>query len=325
MEIPLPVLKSTYKRPLVYFNSHLETILPAISRKVPDVQYERERITTPDDDFLDLDWLKGHSQELVILSHGLEGSTDRAYMKGMARAFHRRGYEVLAWNFRGCSEEINRQLRFYHSGATDDFHTVVQHALRQKSYRAVFLIGFSMGGNITLKYLGEKGKRLSPEIKKAVAFSVPLDLHAACLKISTPQNFMYSRRFLRNLKEKITRKAKVMPNLLDTNPLSGIKTLMEFDDCYTAPLHGFENALHYYHSCSAIHYLDDISIPTLVLNAWNDPFLSEECYPVHLLEHHPNVYFDYPEQGGHVGFTRFKENGLFWSEERALEFVAKTS
>ena len=321
----MPVLKSTYKRPLAYFNAHVETILPAISRKVQGVRYQRERIATPDDDFLDLDWLRSDSDKLVILSHGLEGNTSRGYMKGMARAFHQRGYEVLAWNFRGCSEEINRQLRFYHSGATDDFDTVVQYALRQKSYEAVFLVGFSMGGNITLKYLGEKGTQLSAKIKRAVAFSVPLDMYAACMKISTPQNFVYSRRFLRNLKEKIIRKAKVMPGLLDTAPLTGIKTLMEFDNLYTAPLHGFENALHYYRSCSALHFLDNIYVPTLVLNAWNDPFLPEECYPLELLKDHPHVYFDHPERGGHVGFTHFKENGLFWSEERALEFVGKTS
>ena len=320
----MPVIKSTYKRPLVYFNAHVETIMPAISRKVPGVSYERERITTPDHDFLDLDWLRSDSQELVVLSHGLEGNTSRAYMKGMARAFYRQGYEVLAWNFRGCSEEINRQLRFYHSGTTDDLNVVIQYALQQKNYKSVFLIGFSMGGNLTLKYLGEKGKHVSPKIKKAITFSVPLDLHTACLKISTPQNFVYARQFLRDLKEKIARKASIMPHLLDTAPLDGIKTLMEFDDCYTAPIHGFENALDYYRRCSAIHYLADIRIPTLVLNALNDPLLSEDCYPVDLLKNHANVYFDYPQRGGHVGFTRFKENGLFWSEERALEFVAKT-
>lgn len=309
-----------YEAPFIYFSAHMETILPALFRKIKNVPYERERIHTPDDDFLDLDWVRKGSDKLVIISHGLEGSSTRPYIKGMARAFSNHGYDVLAWNFRGCSDQINKQLRFYHSGATDDLDLVIAHALTQ-SYKSIFLIGFSLGGNLTLKYIGEQGKNILSQIKKAVAFSVPLDLYTSCVKISEASNFVYSRRFLNNLKAKIISKAAVMPDVLETEKLKNIKTLKDFDDNYTAPLHGFKDALDYYSACSSINFLDDISIPTLIVNAKNDPFLSEECYPEARLKGHEHVVFEMPERGGHVGFTEFNKEGLYWSEKRALNFV----
>ncbi|MBL6445065.1 alpha/beta fold hydrolase [Fulvivirga sp. 29W222] len=309
-----------YEAPLIYFSAHLETILPALFRKIKNVDYTRERINTPDDDFLDLDWVQNNSNQLVVISHGLEGSSTRPYIKGMARAFSTQGYDVLAWNFRGCSDQINKQLRFYHSGATDDLHHVITHALA-KGYKKVYLIGFSLGGNLTLKYVGERGTNILSQVKMAVAFSVPLDLYTSCVKISEASNFVYSRRFLNNLKAKIISKAAVMPGVLETEKLKNIKTLKDFDDNYTAPLHGFKDAIHYYNTCSSINFLDDISIPTLIVNAKNDPFLSRECYPEDRLREHKYVLFETPERGGHVGFTEFNKEGLYWSEKRALNFI----
>ncbi|ELR68255.1 Hydrolase, alpha/beta fold family [Fulvivirga imtechensis AK7] len=309
-----------YEPPLAYFSSHIETIFPALFRKVKDIKYQRERIDTPDDDFLDLDWLRKDSKKLVIISHGLEGNSTRPYIKGMARAFFRYGYDVLAWNFRGCSDEINKQLRFYHSGATDDLNLVVDHA-SQKGYKDICLIGFSLGGNLTLKYVGEQGPEIKNTISKAVAFSVPLDLYSSCIKISESSNFIYSRRFLNNLKAKVLLKAQTMPGKLGTGALSKIKTIQDFDDHYTAPLHGFKNALDYYNACSSINFLKNISIPTLIVNAKNDPFLSQQCYPHEMLKGHPCITFEAPERGGHVGFTEFNKEGLYWSEKRALSFA----
>src|SRR6185503_13164266 len=159
-------------------------------RKVSTPPLVRERIITPDNDFLDLDWLKQGSNKLVIVSHGLEGNSRRPYVLGMLRAFHRHGFDALAWNYRGCGEEMNRQRRFYHSGATDDLDTVIGHCIDRNCYDSIYLIGFSLGGNITLKYLGER--TVNPIIKKAIAFSVPMDLRASCEKISTPPNWIYS-------------------------------------------------------------------------------------------------------------------------------------
>ena len=307
-----------YLPPFFLFSPHLETIYPALLRRVSLAPYTRERIVTPDDDFLDLDWLEKDSDSIVVISHGLEGNSSRPYIKGMAKALHAAGFNVVAWNFRGCSEEINRQLRFYHSGATDDLHTLVTHLSEKKHYKKIFLVGFSLGGNITLKYLGERA--VPDVIKKAVVFSVPLDLKTSCEKISRPVNRIYSNRFLRSLKGKILTKSRFRMEL-DTTKLRHIKTLVEFDDCYTAPLHGFRDAEDYYEQCSSIRFVGDIKTPCLIINTLNDPFLSPECFPENLLQAHPYVNLEILSRGGHVGFTQFNKNGLYWSEQRALEFL----
>lgn len=308
-----------YLPPFFLFGPHLETIFPALLRRVTLLPYSRERIHTPDDDFLDLDWLGKDSDRAVIISHGLEGNSTRPYIKGMAKALHANGFDVVAWNFRGCSEEMNRQLRFYHSGATDDLHTVVKHVSENRNYKQIFLVGFSLGGNLTLKYLGERNV---PEvIRKAVAISVPMDLATSCAKISAPGNRIYSNRFLKSLKGKILLKSRFRKEL-DIAKLQQIRTLEEFDECYTAPLHGFKNARDYYEQCSALRFVQHIKTPSLIINTLNDPFLSKECFPAALLEGHPFVKLQILSRGGHVGFTQFNKNGLYWSEQRALEFLS---
>jgi uncharacterized protein len=309
---------TVYVPPFFLFSPHLETIYPALLRRVTLKPYSRERIPTPDNDFLDLDWLQQSSHKLVIISHGLEGNSQRPYIKGMAKVFFDTGYDVLAWNYRGCSEEVNKQLRFYHSGATDDLGTVIDHAIDNKRYSEINLVGFSLGGNITLKFLGEKRSR--PQIKKAIAISVPMDLQSSCEKISQPANWIYARRFLKSLKRKVQMKSQRMAGL-DINGMDRIKTLHDFDDRYTAPLHGFKNAVDYYTRCSSIHFVKDITTPTLIINTLNDPFLSEACFPVQLLKDHPHVVLEILHRGGHVGFTQFNKNGLYWSEQRAIDFV----
>jgi predicted alpha/beta-fold hydrolase len=307
----------SYSRPYILFNRHLETIYPALFRRVDPVVASPERIDTPDGDFLDLYWANQGAEKLVILCHGLEGNARRPYMQGMARAFFLHGFDVLTWDYRGCGEEMNRTLRFYHSGATDDLHLVIKHAAA-KGYHQINLIGFSLGGNITLKYLGERHPD-AVQIHRAVVFSVPMELASSCRQISRPENLIYSYRFLKSLKDKVLRKSRLMKGL-DTKYLPAIRTLVQFDDRYTAPLHGFENASDYYHKCSSIHFLDAIETPTLIVNARNDPFLSAECFP--RLDKHRFIAFEAPVQGGHAGFTQFSKNGLYWSEERAVRFIA---
>jgi uncharacterized protein len=314
---------STYKSPKILFNSHIQTIYPALFRKIELEPSIRERIETVDLDFLDLDWYTNNNDRLVILSHGLEGDSGRPYIKGMINAFCKNSWDCLAWNFRGCSGEINRNLRFYHSGATDDLHEVIEHCLSKKDYKDIVLIGFSLGGNITLKYLGEQGNNIQKKIKKAITFSVPLDLHTSCEKISEPSQFIYSRRFLRNLKLKVKEKHLIMPEKLDLMQIDSIKTIKDFDDHYTAPLHGFRDAMHYYQECSSINFIEKVKIPTLVVNAKNDPFLSKECYPVDLSRKHDYLFFENPNEGGHCGFALFNNNNLYWSELRALKFAGE--
>lgn len=315
-------MTDAYLPPFFLFNGHLETIYPALFRRVSSPPFTAQRIATPDNDFLDTRLYSRGSKKIVILSHGLEGRADRPYIVGMGNACLQKGFDVLAWNFRGCGDEMNRQLRFYHSGATDDLDVIVSH-VSTLGYEEIHLIGFSLGGNVTLKYLGEN-RTLIPSLKKAAVFSVPMDLHTSCHTLSLPYNRVYANRFLKSLKKKIRLKAKLRKEL-DTSHLEKIRTLKEFDNFYTAPLHGFNNAVHYYDQCSSIRFVASIRTPTLIINAKNDPFLSPECYPETLLRGHPYVQFENPAKGGHVGFAQFNKNGLYWSEERALDFLSGNS
>jgi uncharacterized protein len=306
-----------YAPPFFLFNAHLETIYPSILRSVNFAYQKNERIVTPDDDFLDVSLSTQQSSKLVIISHGLEGDNERPYIKGMAKACFDAGFDILAWNFRGCGKALNRQLRFYHSGATDDLETIVRYAESLKQYSSIFLIGFSLGGNVTLKYAGEGMPSI---IKKVIGLSVPLHLKTSSEKISLPSNRVYANRFLKSLKSKILAKASLMKGL-DTTSIEKIKTLKDFDDRYTAPLHGFRDAEEYYFQCSSIRFIRDITVPTLIINAKNDPFLSAECFPDKELKDHPFVVFESPSRGGHVGFSQFISSGLYWSEQRALSFL----
>jgi predicted alpha/beta-fold hydrolase len=315
----MPLLpNSPYKRPKWLFNGHLETIYPALLRKVSFKNPTRERIDTPDGDFLDLDWYKQKNTRLIIVSHGLEGNSSRPYILGMARNFHEEGFDVLTWNYRGCGEELNRKAIFYHSGATYDLKTVVEHA--QKDYQELFLVGFSLGGNLTLKFLGEV-KSSYPKIKKAVAISVPMDLGGSCDKISKGENLMYSKRFLETLKVKVTRKSWFFPDELPLKKLDSVKTLRDFDDVFTGPLHGFADAEEYYQVNSSLQFLDQIEVPSLILNAKNDPFLSPSCFPEQLARKLDLVHFEFPKHGGHVGFSSSLSEKTYYSEARAVEFI----
>jgi predicted alpha/beta-fold hydrolase len=307
-----------YKRPALLFNRHLETIYPSLFRKVPSIGCIQNRITTPDDDFLDLDWYTSGGKKLVIISHGLEGNSKRAYVLGMVKAFIGLGYDVLAWNYRGCSHEINRRPRFYHSGATDDLNTLVEHVGNLNRYNEISLVGFSLGGNLTLKYLGERHNS-GHLIASAVAISAPLDLASSCSALAKPVNWMYVKRFLISLKKKVSEKSRMMELPISPN-LDSITTLREFDDQVTAPLHGFQNAADYYEKNSSLPYLEAIPNRTLILNALNDPFLSEECYPRKI--NNSKITLEFSEHGGHVGFAAFNQNGLYWSELQAIQFIA---
>ncbi len=308
---------SSYKRPSAFFSGHLETIYPALFRKVKNLSpATRERLSLRDEDFVDLDWRRQNNQRLVIIQHGLEGSSDRPYMLGMARHFYQNGYDTLAWNYRGCSGEANRKKRFYHSGATDDLHEVIENA--EKNYQEIFLVGFSLGGNITLKYIGEATR--SPKIKAAVAISTPLDLDAGASNLSTLRGKIYERRFLKSLKKKLREKDQRMPGTYDMKRLAEIKTIRQFDDAFTSQLHGFKNAKDYYQQCSSRNFLKTIQIPTLILNAVNDPFLTSESLDHALTQNLPWVHMETTTHGGHVGFISQGNEQSYWSEQRALTF-----
>ncbi|OKL39381.1 YheT family hydrolase [Pontibacter flavimaris] len=313
----MPLLLSKHRAPFYLFNGHLQTIIPSLFRQVEGVQYERERLPTPDDDFIDVDWSRVGSDALLVLSHGLEGDSHRPYITGMVKAFNAEGVDALAWNYRSCSGEPNKLLRSYHLGASDDLDFVLRHALASGKYKNVYLVGFSAGGNITLKYLGEAPEQVPEQVKRATVFSTPVDLKGSAQRISK----VYTQRFLKTLGEKLEQKRQMYPNDLDLTDYSLLWSFPEFDDRYTAPIHGFKNAEEYYARVSARQFLRDIQVPTLLVNAKNDPFLSVECFPMQEAEQNPYFYLEVPEEGGHVGFAEDFRKNRYYSEERALRFI----
>lgn len=322
----MPLISNSSYSPTTFFRyAHMDTVLPSALRRPDALPVQRVRIDTADDDFLDLDYHSdGHADKVAILSHGLEGSSRQPYMRGMAKALSARGWDSVAWNFRGCSGEPNRLLRFYHSGATEDLQSIIDHVSATPRYQKVALIGFSLGGNLTLKYLGDLGDKINPRIYKAVAFSAPCDLASCAYQLARPANRLYMWRFMRSLKTKMRSKAKSFPDLLDISELDQMRTFAEFDNRYTAPLHGFDGAVDYWTRCSSKPVLKQIHIPTLLVNARNDPFLATECYPEEEATDHPYFHFESPEYGGHVGFMCSHPNGKYWSESRTIEFLNQT-
>lgn len=301
---------------------HWQTMAPVLLRRVPVVTRRRERLELPDGDFLDLDWaIENASERLVLLTHGLEGASSDTYIQGMAWACLRAGWDVLAWNFRGCSGEPNRLLVSYHSGATGDLETVLNHALSTGRYRRVDLIGFSLGGNITLKFLGEKGTSLDSRVGRAVTFSVPCDLSSSSHQLARWSNRIYMGRFLRSLRTKIREKILRFPGQVQDLGLERMKTFREFDEAYTAPIHGFLGAEDYWEKASSLPVLTQITIPTLLVNAKNDPFLAAACFPEEAARESTHFHLEAPSAGGHLGFSATGKGIISGAEQRALRFL----
>ncbi len=317
----MPIIVSTYPNPPAYlFNGHLETIVPSLRRHVTGVSYWREKIDTPDGDFLNLDWSKVGSKKLLIISHGLEGDSMRHYALGLVKIFNRAGMDVLVWNNRTCGGEINLRPILYHHGASYDLDTVVQHVLGKKSYGEIFLAGISMGGAQTLKYLGEKGMDLPPQITRAAVYSTPCNLASSAATLKFRSNLFYKNRFLGKLKRKMEAKALQFPELIDLDLLRKVRDFDAFDNQFTAKLHGFRDAADFYKSVSADNWMGQIAIPALILNALNDPLLGPECYPVKLAESMSNIFLEMPRRGGHTGFA-LKDQEFTFGEFRILEFL----
>lgn len=320
----MPVIgASTYSAPPLFTNPHIQTIYPSVFRKVAGVRYERETIDTPDGDFLDLDWSSVGSDRMVLVMHGLEGDSQRAYVRGMVRTFNREGWDALALNFRGCGGRVNKTLRFYHSGQTEDLQTVIEHVASTKRYRGISLVGFSLGGNLALKYLGEPEPETHPLVKCGVAISAPCDLKTSGTKISSPGNRIYIKRFLRLLRRKIRMKMEIMPELINDEGYSEIKDFVQFDNRYTSRINGFRDANDYYEQASSKQFLGNVTLPTLLINAADDPFLSPECYPFEEAQASEAFFLERPGHGGHVGFVTFGKGGSYWHESRALEFITQ--
>ncbi len=312
------VSDSTYRPPAWLPGGHLQTIHPVLFRNVKTLTNRKERLELDDGDFLDLEWAGKGGERLAIISHGLEGCSQAKYVQGMAAALLVRGWDVLAWSFRGCSGELNRLASFYHSGMTEDLELVVRHAVAVHPAEKIDLVGFSLGGNLTLKYVGERGADINPAINRAVAFSAPCELACSSAKLAEWQNRIYMERFMKSLREKVKRKHERFPGELDVSGVDAMRTFAEFDDRFTAPLHGFDGAADYWKRSSCRQFLSGIAIPALLVTAVNDPILGPGCYPYEEAEASSRFFFEIPAQGGHVGFGSGEE---YWSEKRTVEFL----
>ncbi|MBN1251843.1 MAG: alpha/beta fold hydrolase [Bacteroidales bacterium] len=319
----MPLINSqTYTTPFLFRNYHLNTIFPALFRKIKGIKFQRIRINTPDDDFIDLDFSRIKSESIAILIHGLEGNAAKAYMKGLTRILNKSGMDVAAINLRGCSNQINKKYYSYHSGKTEDLDSVINYISDNYNYNKMFIAGFSLGGNLALKYVGEKADKINPIIKKVVGISVPCDLKSTAFKLNKADNWIYQKRFINSLKKKALEKIKMFPEFQNQEKeIRKSKNFIQFDNLVTAPANGFNDAEDYWIKNSCKPFLNSIRIPALLINAMDDPFLTDESYPFEEAKQNPNFYFEFPKYGGHVGFiNRCNFSNELWHEKRILEF-----
>jgi predicted alpha/beta-fold hydrolase len=310
---------------------HRQTIAGKYLRQTVSVRLERERWNTPDGDFLDLDFTEepAHAAAardapapLVVVLHGLEGGSRRAYALLAYHELARRGARAVGLNFRSCSGEPNRLPRSYHSGETGDLAFVLARLMERFPERPIGALGFSLGGNVLLKFLGERGA--GAPLAAAAAVSVPYDLAAGALSLEvSPMGRVYGWHFLRSLRRKVLGKAALLRESLPMDRVAAARTVREFDDVATAPLHGFRNAAHYYAECSSAGFLSRIAKPTLLLHARDDPFQPERVLPLRAMRDNPALVSGVVERGGHVGFVEGSPaRPTFWAEPEAARFLA---
>ncbi|RDI37276.1 hydrolase [Aquicella lusitana] len=303
-------------------NSHLQTLWPPIFRRdVKNIQLERERLELPDGDFIDLDWINRDEQApLVMILHGLEGSIQSHYAKGMLKTVSEQGWRGVFMHFRGCSGEPNRLPRSYHSGETGDVNFVIRVLMDREPDMMLGVVGFSLGGNVLLKWLGETGK-YNP-LKAAIAISVPFELHKAASRIQNGFSKFYQWYFIRCLRDRLAVKFQARPTSVDPSLMYEVSTMYDFDDKITAPLHGFSGVEEYYSTASSRQYLRYIHVPTLILHAKDDPFMSEDVIPTEN-ELSPQVKLEVTDAGGHVGFVtgKYPWRPEYWLEKRVPDFL----
>ena len=301
-------------------NSHLQTIWPVICRRRHQLSLENERVELPDGDFVDLNWMGKHEKgPLVFILHGFEGSIESHYAKNMMYALQNAGWRSVFMHFRGCSGEPNRLARSYHSGDTKDAEFVVNLLRDREPETPISAIGYSLGGNVLLKWLGETGK--SNPLCAAVAISVPFDLTKAAERIQHGFSRLYQWYFLKCLRERLTHKFQFVPTPIDPFNMA-INDIRKFDDRYTAPIHGFSGVEEYYSVSSSRQYLRGIQKPTLILHAKDDPFMSEDVIPSSQ-ELSSSIKLEVTETGGHVGFVagKFPWRPQYWLEQRIPLFL----
>ena len=309
------------------FGAHLQTVYPAVLTRMPVVAYTRERWdSTPDGkadgDFVDVDRVAGATgKPMLVVFHGLEGSSQSPYALNLMAEVQRRGWRGLVPHFRGCSGEINRLPRAYHSGDAPEIDWILRRAKAEAPHQPLFVAAISLGGNATLKWLGEQGSAAASVADAAISISAPVDLTAAGDALAEGFCKVYTKNFLATMKRKSLAKLALHPGIFNPEIALKATTLREFDNEVTAPLHGYRDTDDYWTRASAKPGLIDVRVPTLILNARNDPFLPASALPT-AAQVSSDVKLHFPATGGHVGFSsgRFPGNGG-WMPQRVFHFI----
>jgi predicted alpha/beta-fold hydrolase len=312
-----------YRAPWWLPGGHLQTIHARSLGARYRVQYRRERWKTPDGDFIDLDWLDGATDgsKLIVLFHGLEGYSRSHYALSLMAVVAQQDWRGVVPHFRGCGGEANRLLRSYHSGDSREIDWILRRLKAQNPQTQIYAVAISLGGNMFLKWLGEEGSGAKDVIERAVVVSAPVDLVAAAGELDFGINRMlYTEYFLRSMRPKALAKIALHGITIDPKAIRVSRTFRQFDDLFTAPINGFKDAQDYWTCCSSKQWLKEIAIPTLLINARNDPFLPASALPTRA-DVSPMVILEFPQTGGHVGFVAGKFPGhLDWLPKRILHF-----
>jgi len=315
-------MNSTFKPAWWLPGSHLQTLWPALMRWKESLSLQYERLELSDGDFVDLAWVGRGSSPIVCILHGLCGGMDSPYINGILGAIKRQGWRAVLMHFRGCSGEPNRLAKSYHSGETGDLKFLLAELKKREPNTPLFGIGYSLGGNVLLKCLGETGN--TNPLKAAAAVSVPFELAKTAEHLKKGFSQVYQKRLLSELKIAHRAKFETMPAPIEFGDIDQLNNFFEFDNAITAPLHGFKDAMDYYQQCSSRQYLKNIETPTLILHARNDPFTTT-CSIPEQQDVSDKVNLEISEGGGHVGFVagRYPWKPIYWLEKRITQYFAQ--
>lgn len=316
-------MEASYQPPWWYRGRHLQTIWGPLFRRLRRPPLRRERWPTPDGDFLDLDWLEGDSS-LVVILHGLEGSSGSHYARGLLREAAALGWRAMVLHFRSCSGELNRGRRLYHAGETSDLDWVIGRLIEREPVTPLGLVGVSLGGNVALKWLGERGEGAPAQVRAAATISTPFDLTACAESLDRRLNrHLYTARFLRTMKAKVRAKRRLYDGLLNVPAALRARTFAVYDRLATAPINGFADERDYWTRASSGPYLARIRRPCLLINAANDPFIPAATLPTAVVAGSPWLEAAFLPEGGHVGFLEGPWGRRSWAERRALAFLRR--
>ena len=313
----MPYLKkSSYRSPALFKNGHFSTLFSGRIKKTFPPAYQRETWELDDGDFLLVDYIIEDPDHALILCHGLEGNSHSSYMNTSADYFLQENYSVFAWNNRSCGGEMNRLSQLYHHASVEDLDIVVR-TISDRGFKNIYLLGYSLGGAQILSYMGRGC--IPDTVKAGVAVSTPIQLKSSAQTINKGLSRVYARWFIKSYKAKIQVKAETYPDLLDANQVKDISTFEDIAESFMVPVHGFKDLEDYFRRASPGYSIDRIRLPVLVLNAWDDPMLGEEDYPIEVAKNHPCFFLETPTHGGHCAFI-MRQSYHSYAEQRAYEF-----